>query len=51
MINEKMYDVFHKLIRMKGEVRHLTLDWLAKCLHANKGECLKKKKIIVQVSI
>ena len=37
LLNERMYTLFHGLLRHKGEVQHMLLDWIAKCLHANKG--------------
>ncbi|XP_034950370.1 ubiquitin conjugation factor E4 A [Chelonus insularis] len=30
-----LHKLFHSLLKCSPEVRHMTLDWLGKCLHAN----------------
>ncbi|KAG5320999.1 UBE4A factor, partial [Pseudoatta argentina] len=34
-LSEALYKVFHSLLRCSMNVRHLTLQWLGNCLHAN----------------
>ncbi|XP_058800280.1 ubiquitin conjugation factor E4 A [Phymastichus coffea] len=34
-LSESMHKVFHTLLKVSREVRHLTLSWLGDCLHAN----------------
>ena len=39
-LSESMHKVFHALLKCSREVRHMTLQWLADCLHknANRGK-------------
>lgn len=34
-LSESMHKVFHTLLKVSREVRHLTLSWIGDCLHAN----------------
>lgn len=34
-LSEALYKVFHSLLKCSTELRHLTLQWLGNCLHAN----------------
>ncbi|XP_012272749.1 ubiquitin conjugation factor E4 A isoform X2 [Orussus abietinus] len=34
-ISESLHKVFHSLLKCSDEVRHLTLQWIGNCLHAN----------------
>ncbi|XP_014486144.1 PREDICTED: ubiquitin conjugation factor E4 A [Dinoponera quadriceps] len=35
ILSEQMHRVFHSLLKCSSETRHLTLQWLSNCLHAN----------------
>lgn len=34
-LSEHMHKIFHSLLKCSTEARHLTLQWLGNCLHAN----------------
>ncbi|XP_011696774.1 PREDICTED: ubiquitin conjugation factor E4 A [Wasmannia auropunctata] len=34
-LSEALYKIFHSLLKCSTELRHLTLQWLGNCLHAN----------------
>ncbi|XP_014206273.1 ubiquitin conjugation factor E4 A isoform X2 [Copidosoma floridanum] len=37
ILNDSLYKVFRALLKYSREVRHLTLQWIANCLHANES--------------
>lgn len=34
-LGDQMHGIFLKLLRLGGEIRSKTLDWLGACLHSN----------------
>lgn len=34
-LSEQLHKVFHSLLKCSTETRHLTLQWIGNCLHAN----------------
>jgi hypothetical protein len=36
-LTDAMHQLVLRLLKLGGESRHLTLEWIASCLHANKG--------------
>ncbi|XP_064635023.1 ubiquitin conjugation factor E4 A-like isoform X2 [Lineus longissimus] len=37
LLNEKLYVIIYSLLSTKGDSKHLMLEWLGNCIHANAG--------------
>lgn len=37
IVHEIGHEIFHSLLKMNNEVKHLTLTWIGDCFHANVG--------------